>query len=204
MKRHFLPYLLLLSAVIGQVGCKSSQKSQHTGMDDVPYIPPIIDTNPPPSSQEAPPIREEEVVINTPPPIKRDDLQIEPPQQELPPPPERIIETQPIIEEEMPATLGGYPKERIRFRVQIGAFKTALAESDPFFKNIAGEEVRVERAAENIYRYSLGWFDNYEKAETYKNDLKAKGFSSAFLVAFGDDDKRINIGIDKVLEWYLK
>lgn len=174
----------LLVLLISQYSCKGSKQTQN-GMENVPYIPPIISDNTPP------PIIEEEAMPPTP----------APPVEETIPPQSPPDKTAPTDEANM---LGGYTKERIRFRIQIGAFKTALAENDPFFKIIAGEEVRVERSPDNIYRYSLGWYDDYNRAEIHKSELKAKGFSNAFLVAFGDDDKRINIPIDKVLDWYLK
>lgn len=193
MKHYFL-FLCVLSFVVVGYGCKGSQKAQG-GMENIPYIPPII--NDEPAAQQAP--------ANTPPPISREDINRPP--QEMPP-----SNKEPEITNNPPAEpaansadmLAGYTRNRIWFRIQIGAFKAALSENDPFFKQIAGQEVRVERSPDNYYRYSLGWFNNYQQAESFKNDLKSKGFGNAFLVAFGDDDKRINIPIDKVLEWYLK
>lgn len=197
--KHRLLLLCALFFVVVEYGCKGSQKAQG-GMENVPYIPPIINDAP---AAEVPPV--EIPAANTPPPISREDINT-PPQGIPPSNKEPEIANNPAAEPAAnPADmLSGYTRNRIWFRIQIGAFKAALSESDPFFKQVAGQEVRVERSPDNYYRYSLGWFNNYQQAESFKNDLKSKGFGNAFLVAFGDDDKRLNIPIDKVLEWYLK
>ncbi|MGB0838533.1 MAG: SPOR domain-containing protein [Chitinophagales bacterium] len=103
-----------------------------------------------------------------------------------------------------PILIGGYEKKDVHFKVQIGAFSEEKTEASDFFTNIAGEEVRMDIGPNGLFRYSVGYFKNYEEADNYEEDLKGRGYSEAFVVAYGDDDKRIEMPMGKILDLYNK
>ena len=77
-------------------------------------------------------------------------------------------------------------KQALVFRIQIaaGAKKIAL---EPFnFKGLSS----IHRQKEGgLYRYFYGAAEDFEAAKKLKEEAKAKGFSSAFIVAFKDGKK---------------
>lgn len=99
--------------------------------------------------------------------------------------------------------IGGYEKEDMHFKVQIGAFEESLSENDAFFDAVASEEIRVDRSPEGLYRYSLGFFKNYDEADAFEQELKRKGYDEAFVVAYGDDNLRIEMPMKKILDLYF-
>lgn len=98
--------------------------------------------------------------------------------------------------------IGGYEKSKIYFKVQIGAFEKELASEDPFFEAIAGTEVQIDISPEGLFRYSLGEFKKYEEADSFEKELKGKGYQEAFVAAYGDDHKRIEMPMSEVLRLY--
>jgi len=112
----------------------------------------------------------------------------------------KLIQGQTQVAE--PVLIGGYEKKDMHFKVQIGAFEKALAHDDVFFENIVGEEVRKDVNARGLHCYSLGFFKNYDKADAYEQTLKTRGYTEAFVVAFGDDNVRIELPMKEILRLY--
>jgi hypothetical protein len=74
------------------------------------------------------------------------------------------------------------------FRVQIGAFKTALA--NDAFKGLS--PVNGETTGSGYIRYTAGNFNKIENANAVKNDLRGLGYSDAFVVVYFNG-KRITL-----------
>lgn len=75
-------------------------------------------------------------------------------------------------------------KTQIRFKVQIGAFKNEPP-SDIQEKINKINNIEKQYTESGLTRYTAGSFTNYEKANTFKNELSSKyGFADAFIVAF--------------------
>jgi len=101
-----------------------------------------------------------------------------------------------------PVLIGGYTKAQIYFKIQIGAFKKQLQENDPFWKGVIDEEIQEEISSEGLYRYTLGYFKTYEAAEAYEKKMKGKGYHSAFVAAYGNDNRRIDLPMTEILRLY--
>ncbi len=101
-----------------------------------------------------------------------------------------------------PVLIGGYTKAQIYFKVQIGAFKKQLAENDAFWKGVLEEEIQEEISSTGLYRYTLGYFKTYEAAEEYEKKMKAKGYHEAFVAAYGNDNRRIDLPMTEILRLY--
>ncbi|HRI29138.1 MAG TPA: SPOR domain-containing protein [Chitinophagales bacterium] len=99
------------------------------------------------------------------------------------------------------ATFMGYTREQIYFKVQVGAFATPLAESDPFFSRLAGEEVKIDISPAGLYRYSVGRFTQYTQAEQAVAELKKRGYEDIFIAAYGNDDRRIEAHMSGIYEF---
>lgn len=109
----------------------------------------------------------------------------------------------PLPPEQPPAALiGGYTKDQIYFKVQIGAFVVPVAENDAFFTNVTGEEIRIDISPQGMYRYTVGRYNSYEQADLIKAELKRRGYTDAFVVAYGYDDKRIEMPMPELLKLY--
>ena len=98
--------------------------------------------------------------------------------------------------------IGGYEKKDIYFKVQVGAFENPLSQNDPFFAGVAGIEVMMDYSPTGLARYSVGNFKKYEDADAYERIMKKKGYDEAFVVAYGNDDKRIEMHMQDVLRLY--
>ena len=107
-----------------------------------------------------------------------------------------------VTEVSTPVLIGGYAKKDMPFKVQIGAFEVPLAEDDVFFAPVVGEEVRIDISPQGFHRYSLGFFKNYADSDAYEKKLKEMGYEQAFIVAYGDDNKRIELPMDEILRLY--
>lgn len=79
-----------------------------------------------------------------------------------------------------------YKKENISYRVQLGIFRNQLP------KEILGEYLKlgtVETINEGeLTRYVSGNFKTYAEAEKLKNELIAKGFETAFVISFHNQE----------------
>ncbi|MEZ4887511.1 MAG: SPOR domain-containing protein [Chitinophagales bacterium] len=107
-----------------------------------------------------------------------------------------------------PILIGGFDKKDIYFKVQVGAFTTPKSEDDPFFEGVAGMEVMMDTSPNGLTRYSTGEFNDYDEADALEQQLKAKGYAEAFVVAYGrrDDgfDQRIEMPMKQLMELYNK
>lgn len=74
------------------------------------------------------------------------------------------------------------------FKVQIGAFKTALPNNT--FKGLS--PVIAQTTPSGYIRYMAGNFEKYSSANAVKNDLRNLGYSDAFVVGYYNG-KRINL-----------
>ncbi|NUM50798.1 MAG: SPOR domain-containing protein [Flavobacteriales bacterium] len=79
-----------------------------------------------------------------------------------------------------------YKKENISYRVQLGIFRNQLP------KEILGEYLKlgtVETIKEGeLTRYVSGNFKSYTEAENLKNELIVKGFETAFVISFHNQE----------------
>lgn len=107
-----------------------------------------------------------------------------------------------------PLLIGGFAKKDIYFKVQVGAFSTPKAEDDPFFEGVAGMEVMMDTSPNGLTRYSTGEFEDYNEADALEQDLKARGYAEAFVVAYGRQsdgyDVRIEMPMKQLMELYDK
>jgi hypothetical protein len=89
---------------------------------------------------------------------------------------------------EKPIPIDAKMQDGLVFRVQIGAFKTQLA--NDAFKGLS--PLNGETAGNGYIRYTAGNFTKFENAGAVKNDLRNLGYSDAFVVAFFNG-KRITV-----------
>jgi N-acetylmuramoyl-L-alanine amidase len=83
----------------------------------------------------------------------------------------------PVIEEAQPVAPG------VVFKVQLAVSSTKL---DLVPANFKGLNNVTMVTANNLYKYLYGWATTYEDARRQLGDVKAKGYGSAFIVAFRD------------------
>lgn len=74
-----------------------------------------------------------------------------------------------------------------RYRVQIMASVTKLADSEPALSSFPG--IKYILCPDQIYKYkyTLGDFDNRDQAQKYCNELRSGPFPDAFVIAVEDD-----------------
>ena len=87
-----------------------------------------------------------------------------------------------------PIPLDSKIEDGIVFRVQIGAFKTKLA--NDAFKGLS--PLNGETTPSGYIRYTAGNFNKVENANAVKNDLRSLGYSDAFVVVYYNG-KRISL-----------
>lgn len=84
--------------------------------------------------------------------------------------------------------------DAIYFRIQVETSDTKVALNSSRFK---GFEV-MEYKQDNLYKYTTGNFKNdFKSANAYKNELRQKGFSNAFVVAFQNGER---ISLEKAIK----
>jgi len=84
--------------------------------------------------------------------------------------------------------------ENIYFKVQVETSETKISTTSSKFK---GLEV-FEYKQDNLFKYAVGDFENnFDEANKYKNELRHKGFTHAFVIAFQNGER---IPIDKALK----
>ncbi|MFT5820884.1 MAG: hypothetical protein ACI8ZM_002132 [Crocinitomix sp.] len=82
------------------------------------------------------------------------------------------------------------------YRVQIGAFRTKV-DTEELYPGI--DVVYGASDKDNINRYYTGSFKTFEEATEYQKELKKKGYSSTFIVAY-EQQKRVTLieaGVDE-------
>ncbi len=73
-------------------------------------------------------------------------------------------------------------KSLVSFKIQLGALRKANApDVEEKMKEIEGLEKQT--TSSGMIRYTVGLFNNYEKADTYLQELANKGFYEAFVIA---------------------
>jgi len=75
------------------------------------------------------------------------------------------------------------------YKIQLSATKKKLAISPKNFKGLKNVSVVFE---DNLYKYQYGESNDYEDAKSQLKEVKAKGFESAYLIAF-KNGKKISI-----------
>ncbi|TSJ47637.1 N-acetylmuramoyl-L-alanine amidase [Fluviicola chungangensis] len=85
-------------------------------------------------------------------------------------------------------------KDQVVFRVQIETSETKIAANSSRFKK---HEV-FEYQQDKLYKYTVGEFvDDFNAANTYKNELRQKEFPNAFVVAFQNGER---ISLEKAIK----
>lgn len=85
-------------------------------------------------------------------------------------------------------------KDKVVFRIQIETSETKIASNSSRFKK---HEV-FEYQQDKLYKYTIGEFiDDFNAANTYKNELRQKEFPNAFVVAFQNGER---ISLEKAIK----
>lgn len=88
--------------------------------------------------------------------------------------------------------------EAIYYRVQIATSDTKLNTSINKFQGLTVDEYKQD----NLYKYTTGNFKNdFKAANAHKNELRSKGFSNAFVVAFQYGER---ISLEKAIKFTEK
>lgn len=77
-------------------------------------------------------------------------------------------------------------KSEILFKIQLAASPTEINTANKKWSKIQYVEVRKEKS---LYKYLSGSHNDYENAIKYRNDLLAKGFNGAFIVAYKNGER---------------
>ncbi len=118
---------------------------------------------------------------------------------EVKPPP--VKETKPVERVSKPAVAEGTSRipaaqllpiyDGVNFRVQLAATKRFRDAKRTYAEYRLSRPVMVEKH-EDWYKYTAGSFENYRKAQEFKNSAVAMGIKGAFIVAYRNG-KRIDI-----------
>jgi N-acetylmuramoyl-L-alanine amidase len=85
-------------------------------------------------------------------------------------------------------------KTAVYFKVQIETSEKKIALNSLRFKGLNVEEYTQD----NLYKYTVGAYKNdFKSANAYKNEMREKGFSNAFVVAFQNG---VRINLEKALK----
>lgn len=79
----------------------------------------------------------------------------------------------------------------VQYSVQVGAFRNAI-QSDVLSKKFNISETIKSEMAEGYNKFMIGSFNEYKQARSHREDVKQKGCSSAFVVAY-NGAKRITV-----------
>jgi len=83
---------------------------------------------------------------------------------------------------------------KVIFRVQVETSDSKVSTSSARFKGLSVFEYKQD----NLYKYTIGSFENdLAAANKYKNELREKGFSNAFVVAFQNGER---ISLEKAIK----
>jgi cell division protein FtsN len=82
-----------------------------------------------------------------------------------------------------PKAFSSIDKKLVIFKVQLGSLKKPSQEkiSDDLFKEI--QNLEKQTTASGSIRYSVGSFESFTAAESFRKELEEKGFSDAFIIA---------------------
>lgn len=95
--------------------------------------------------------------------------------------------TEPVKTQEVVAKKEG----NVVYNVQIGAFRNAI-QSDVLSKKFNISETIKSEMAEGFSKFMIGNFNEYKQARSHREQVKQKGCSSAFVVAY-NGSKRITV-----------
>lgn len=95
--------------------------------------------------------------------------------------------TEPVKTQEVVAKKEG----NVVYNVQIGAFRNAI-QSDVLSKKFNISETIKSEMAEGFSKFMVGNFNEYKQARSHREEVKQKGCSSAFVVAY-NGSKRITV-----------
>jgi cell division septation protein DedD len=112
-----------------------------------------------------------------------------------------VVPVEPVKTESAPVTSippASQPKEvvakkegNVQYSVQVGAFKNAI-QSEVLSKKFNISETIKSEMAEGFSKFMIGSFNEYKQARNHREDVKQKGCSSAFVVAY-NGAKRITV-----------
>lgn len=84
--------------------------------------------------------------------------------------------------------------EAVYFRIQVETSESKVALNSTRFKGFEVQEYKQD----NLFKYTIGSFKNdFKSANNYKNELRQKGFSNAFVVAFQNGER---ISLEKAIK----
>lgn len=95
--------------------------------------------------------------------------------------------TEPVKTQDVVAKKEG----NVVYNVQIGAFRNAI-QSDVLSKKFNISETIKSEMAEGFSKFMVGNFNEYKQARSHREEVKQKGCSSAFVVAY-NGSKRITV-----------
>ena len=103
--------------------------------------------------------------------------------------PSQILKENPVKGTETPEVNGGIIKKDTLgsiFKIQLSASKKKIALEPKNFKGLQNVTLVYE---DNIYKYLYGDTSDYENAKNKLNEVRSKGYDSAFLIAFKNGKK---------------
>ncbi len=93
-----------------------------------------------------------------------------------------VKKTDTIIKKKDPKVIDKKSEKGIVFKIQISASPTKLELTPSNFKGLKN----ITSSHSSIYKYMYGETSNYEEAKKLLKDATAKGYDSAFIIAFKD------------------
>ncbi len=85
----------------------------------------------------------------------------------------------------------------LTFKIQFGAFKGYRSKDHPFLKGVEGK-IETEKMSGDFLRYLTGNYSYLEEAESKLNELKAKGYKTAFIVSYLEEERldKVPVAVD--------
>lgn len=81
--------------------------------------------------------------------------------------------------------LADITSKKVEFRIQLLTSVNKYSTNDVRFKKLTVQYYQQD----NLYKYTTGHFSNIDKALTYLEQIKEKGFNDAFVVAFYNNER---------------
>lgn len=85
----------------------------------------------------------------------------------------------------VPPQLADISSKKVEFRIQILTSVNKYSANEARFKKLTVQYYKQD----NLYKYTTGHFSNLDKALTYLEQIKEKGFNDAFVVAFNNNER---------------
>jgi cell division septation protein DedD len=101
------------------------------------------------------------------------------------------VKTEPVATATEPKTTVAKKEGSVVYNVQIGAFNNAI-QSEVLAKKFNISENIKSEMAQGFNKFMVGNFNEYKEARSHREDIKQKGCSSAFVVAY-NGAKRITV-----------